>query len=264
MSTQNPLLRKIKLPGATCRLPSGGMFYTSGELSPDTMNGEVHVYAMTTIDEIIMKSPDKMFSGDAIKEVFSRCIPQIMKPGELSAKDVDYLLAFLRKVTYGDEFEVSYNHECTPESKPHNYVISIGEHLNRTKIVDPTSLDAMYHIELPNNQVVALRPARYDDMLSLQQSQLKYMNVPEITDEETMDMIVESMLALIKSVDGLDDRDMIGEWLRSIPVDWMKQITESIQSTTDWGIDITVQVVCKDCGQAITIAAPLNPVSFFI
>ena len=59
----NPLLRNIQLPGDTVRLPSRGIFYNNGELTPSTQNGEVHVYPMKAIDEIIMRSPDKLLSG---------------------------------------------------------------------------------------------------------------------------------------------------------------------------------------------------------
>lgn len=109
----NPLLRRFShMPPETFRLPSGGVFYTDGELDPEVVNGEVIVHPMTAIDEITIKSPDMMYQGSAIEKVFRRCIPQILKPKKLLAKDVDYLLVCLRIVTYGKTLNLTW--ECPP------------------------------------------------------------------------------------------------------------------------------------------------------
>ena len=89
----NPLLERIRIPGETFTLPSQGIFYKNGELDDDSKNGEVYIYPMVTYDEIVLKTPDKLFSGEAITEVFQRCVPQIKKPMELLAKDVDFIFS---------------------------------------------------------------------------------------------------------------------------------------------------------------------------
>lgn len=109
----NPLLRRFNhMPPETFRLPSGGVFYTNGELDDEVINGEVEVHPMTAIDEITIKSPDMMYQGTAIEKVFSRCIPQVLKPLELLTKDMDYLLVCLRIVTYGETLDLTW--ECPP------------------------------------------------------------------------------------------------------------------------------------------------------
>ena len=108
----NPLLARVNLPGETFKLPSGGILYDDDEISSDVKDGELHVLPMTTYDEILLRTPDLLFSGDAIKQVFNRCVPQVTNPMLLFAKDVDFLLLCLRKVTYGDEMEVPYTHTC--------------------------------------------------------------------------------------------------------------------------------------------------------
>lgn len=106
MSTPNPLLSKIELPGRRFRLPSRGLFYTNGELNDDIVDGEIQVFSMTAIDEISMRSPEYLFSGEAIERVFKRCIPEVKKPLELLSLDIDYLLTALRIVSYGDVIRI--------------------------------------------------------------------------------------------------------------------------------------------------------------
>ena len=109
----NPLLTKVKIPGQSFTLPSRGLFYSPGVLDEQaSRTNEVHVYPLTAIDEIVLKSPDKLFSGDAVVDVFKHRIPAILKPKELAANDVDFLLLALRKVTYGDTFSIEYTHDC--------------------------------------------------------------------------------------------------------------------------------------------------------
>src|SRR3569832_318234 len=83
------------LPGQTYRLPSLGK-YPEGVLSDDVVNGELVLHPMSTLDEIYLKTPDMLFQGTAIEQVFARRVPQVLKPLELIPKDVDYILSALR------------------------------------------------------------------------------------------------------------------------------------------------------------------------
>jgi len=118
--SDNPLLQRIQMPGETFRLPSGGLFYEKGILSEKVVDGEIHVFPMTGIDEITLKTPDLLFSGNAVKQVFSRCIPDVLQPGKLLAKDVDFLIICLRKVSFGSEMDLTYTH-FREKAKEHNY-----------------------------------------------------------------------------------------------------------------------------------------------
>ena len=104
--TTNPLLAKVKLPGKRFRLPSKGLFYNDGEIDESVVDGEIEVFSMTTIDEIILRSPEFLFNGEAIERVFTRCVPEIKKPLRLLATDVDFVLACLRIVSYGGTYQI--------------------------------------------------------------------------------------------------------------------------------------------------------------
>lgn len=107
MSEENPLLKKIEMPGRKFRLPSRGLFYTNGELDESIKDGEIEVLSMTAIDEISLRSPEFLFSGEAIERVFKRCIPDVKNPLRLLSLDVDYLLTALRIVSYGNVLDLN-------------------------------------------------------------------------------------------------------------------------------------------------------------
>lgn len=254
----NPLMEQIRIPGQTYQIPSQGIFYKNGELASDVTNGEVHVYPMTTIDEIIIRTPDKLFSGDAIKDVFRRCIPSILKPTELFSKDVDFLMVCLRQVSYGENFDVMHTHDCE-NATSQEYVIQMNQFIKSTKQINPTTLTNQFEITLGNKQHVKLHPIRYKDVLALMQ-----VFEEEITPELQQQRMADTLTTLVSDVDGTSDKKMIHEWLINIPIKWAKELSRAIDSTTEWGPDFTVNVKCKDCGETTMITVPMNPVSFFI
>lgn len=259
-NSKNPLLERVKIPGETIRLPSNGLFYTNGELSDDVTNGEIHLYPLTAMSEIILRSPDKLLNGSALEEVFAQCAPQIKKPMNLLSKDVDYILTALRKITYGDIIEVNYNHECSENAKTHTYSISISKILSSTKSLDPTSFNSTFTITLPNGQSVKIQPMRFKNIVDIMQSMQE-----ENENSKTIGLqLVKSVACMIVSVDEITDEQMIIEWLQTIPTTWFTEISKAIEKTSDWGPNFYYTTQCKDCGQEVELSLTLNPLTFFM
>jgi hypothetical protein len=254
----NPLLARARIPGETFALPSKGLFYRNDELSEDSIGGEVVVFPMVTLDEITMRSSDKLLNGTAIVDVFGRCIPQIKKPLDLLAKDVDYLMICLRKVTYGDKIEVHHTHTCE-NAKSHSYMVALDVYLQQTKRLSEIDISTKYVLTLQTGQVVQLQPPRYFAILKFYQA----MNDDATSSEDLTAGILASLLDLIVSVDNHTDRKHIDEWLRTLTAGMIKQITSKIPEISEWGADTTTTVKCKDCDEDLKIAPSLNPIDFF-
>lgn len=255
----NPLLQKIKLPGETFRIPSGGLLYEEGVLADDITNGEVHVYPMTAIDEILLKSPDKLFSGDAIKEIFSRCVPGVLKVHDLFAKDVDFLLIALRNVSYGASYDIKYKHDCE-NAKNNTYTVDVKQIVSKSKRIDPTTLDVVYKETLSNGQVVKFVPMKFKHILAIMQSS----NVEdESSPEQEQRALFDTLISVIREVDGISDMKMILEWLTSLPIKEVRKIMSRVEMISDWGPSHTHETKCKDCEKEVSITIPINPLSFF-
>jgi hypothetical protein len=261
MSEQtNPLITGLKLPGRIFQLPSRGLFYTNGELADDIKNGEIHVLPMSALDEISIKNPDQLFSGDAIKAVFSQCIVGINKPTELLAKDVDAIMLFLRTVTYGAAYEFNARHGCDG-GKDHSYVANVDELINGMKLIDPTTAVDLYTLTLANGQVVKLKPNKYQQVLDLIKAN---ENKTEITADDQRRNLISMLLGVIISVDGITDQKQITEWIGKLPGPMVRKIGSKIENISDWGPVLTWKCKCRDCGNDFEIELPINPVSFFI
>lgn len=265
----NPLIERVKIPGEVFAIPSGGIFYTHEELDDSVENGEVHVHPMSAYDEIVIKTPSLLLNGKAVEEVFKRCIPEIHKPMNLLAKDVDFLLVALRQVTFGNLMDINYTHTCK-DAKEHGYQADLSKFISQAKKINPTTVGKNYTIMLENkgvSQKVELRPARYKEIVDMLQL---YAFEEEIADDHTFNKaqnetksILKSISSIIRSVDGLEDEDIIFEWLEFIQAGWIEKLTAAVEKTSNWGPKFEHKDKCKDCGKVITISVPINPISFF-
>jgi len=256
---ENPLLQRVRLPGETHKLPSGGIFYTDGELTDDVKNGEIHIYPMTAMDEIVTRTPDKLFSGEAVIEVFKRCVPQVAKPLEIFQKDLDFIMVALRKVSYGPEFEIIHTHNCE-QAKEHTYNVNMDKFIKGAKSLNPTSVSSKFQVALENGQSVSIHPIRFKDVISMMQVILTSEDDNSI---EVQGNMIDTLISVISSVDDVSDKALIKEWLETIPAGWTHKISGAIDNTTDWGPEFKTKIKCKDCEKMMTVEVPMNPLSFF-
>ncbi len=254
----NPLLSKIQLPGKIYQLPSKGIFYTD-EIVNSVTDAEIHIHAMTAFDEICMKNPDMLFSGKALEAVCKSAVSDIIKPIDLLAKDVDALLIFLRMVSYGNYFDVEFQHNCE-NSKSHTYTIDLEKIIRSIKFIDPTTINEVYSLTLENGQKIRFNPIRYKHVLQiLQNAESK----KEFTPEDLKEILLSNVLNIIQSVDDITDKVLIREWLSQLPVTLMNKLTGHVEKLNDFGPDLNQKMKCKDCGAEIEVELPLNPMNFF-
>jgi hypothetical protein len=257
----NPLLGRLRIPGETYRLPSHGVFYDRGELDGSVKNGELEVHPMTATDEIILSTPDKLLSGKAIAEIFANCIPQIKRPLDMLAKDVDFLLVCLRMVSFGRYMEVTYQHNCE-NAKGNNYNVDLQQMIQSTTVVDPTKIEDDYVTVLPNGQKVTLNPLTYGNIIELYQT-VALTKADNITQQEAEILVINTLASVIRRVDEIEDKEFIKQWVGKLPLGWKRLLEKSAQSIGQWGVDFTSHQTCKDCNSEMEVPVSANPVSFF-
>ncbi len=258
------LLDKVRrIPAEKFRLPTNGFQYPD-DMFVNVEIGEIEVFPISSYDEILLKTPEMLLSGQGIFEVIGRKVPCIKHPSLLASKDVDFILTCLRKVTYGDSVTLEYTHTCD-DAKKHSYTIALSEYINRTKHLDPIQCDNLFSFSMPNEQQVVLNNIKFSDVIKLTQTSMQMENNENLNFKDVENSVIETLCTMIKNVDGVDDEQEISEWLREIPAPYVAIIQEHIQKTSsNWGIDFATTVKCKDCGGDIDLSPSINPVSFFI
>jgi hypothetical protein len=269
----NPLQKYFRQPKIYIKLPTNGLF-----TKPGTINGDptkLPVFGMTGMDEIILKTPDALLSGESTVHVISSCCPNINDPWELSNIDIDCILTAIRIATYGNTIEV--NHTCKKCEAENTYDIDLGksiEHYNHCVFDAKIVLD---------NFVIKIKPLDYKEAnrfnLENFQLQRQLFQIESIESEDEKNTAIRSIFekmsdvqkrlifATIESIELPDqivtEKIFIKEFLDNCDAEIYAKIKEKFEeNTASWRVPST-QVKCTDCGAEDTIDIELNQTTFF-
>jgi hypothetical protein len=102
----NPLKQYFRRPAIYVQLPSRGRFYGTDVFQP-TDGGDIPIYPMTAIDEITSKTPDAVFSGQAVVDIIQSCVPNVKNAWQLNIIDIEALIIAIRVASHGESMEVT-------------------------------------------------------------------------------------------------------------------------------------------------------------
>lgn len=270
---QNPLQQYFRQPKIFISLPSHGVYNKLGSIDGDV--NRMPVFGMTGMDEILMKTPDALLTGDSTVKVVNSCCPSIKDPWDLSNIDLDLVLAAIRIATYGSDLTVLQL--CKECGADHEYTLNLNkliDHYSECKFDSKLVLDDLS---------VTFRPLNYKQStdFSLKNFQLQQQlgQITSVEDEVERKKVVAdlfqklSMLqtdVLLEQIEKIDtgkvsvtERSFISEWLSncdSVIVSKLKKHIELNQKT--WAIP-SHQVNCENCGAVIDINIELDQSSFF-
>ena len=97
----NPLQQYFRQPKIYIKLPTSGIYSPPGTVQGDINN--LPVYGMSGMDEIIMKTPDALLTGESVVKIIQSCCPSITNAWALSSLDTEMILTAIRIATYGNK-----------------------------------------------------------------------------------------------------------------------------------------------------------------
>jgi RNA polymerase-interacting CarD/CdnL/TRCF family regulator len=275
----NPLLQEINLPGISIQLPTAGVFYEQGTFAEGTDPTDLMVRPFTSWDEVEWRNPYSIMSGKANRSLIQKVAPSILKPDNLCAVDVDMIFLGARQASYGNELEmdvVCENKDCRQQTKTS---VRLDAVLLQYKSLLPIE---QWQIELPNKQIVQLRPVLYTDFINTlkliiqttkKQEAAKYKEMSEEEEEQIIDSLVNQRVETIRdsvmfvrSAAGnvIVERNFINEWLDSLPASWFHKIQDMTEELFKVNQDAgKVTYECQSCGHEQKINVALDPTRFF-
>jgi hypothetical protein len=269
----NPLNQYFRQPKLYISLPSKGSYNTPGTITGDVAN--LPIYGMTGMDEIIVKTPDALLTGDSTVSVLQSCCPSITDAWELSMLDADMLFAAIKIATYGNKLGVTHNcASCGEENEYDIDLTSVIGHFNQCTFNNKIVIGDL---------TVRLKPLTYReytefhvDNFKLQQ-QLAYARTIEEPNEQQVlidqlwkDMAAAQYKIFVSSIDHVEtptikvtERKFIIEWLSNCDKEVSDAVKKQIAVNRETWTIPKYPVKCNECGAENSIMIDLDQSSFF-
>jgi len=273
--SNNPLLNAYKVPSTYISLPSGGKYYTEKpKLSAD---GELAIYPMTARDEIISKTPDALFNGEATVALLESCCPDIIDPKSTPVNDLMVILLAIRKASYGDGIDIDI--KCPSCSEFNMLEMDINRILGSVK-----SNEISNTLKLQDKFDVKLKPYNVNDRTLIQIQQIQQERMiqelanSDLSDEDrnkkfgktfvdistlTINLMVNCIVSVSFDGDVIIDMEIIREWLHNITKSDYKEMKDHIEKISDSGINTEFKAVCQHCSHEWESEVELDMSNFF-
>ncbi len=272
----NPLIQAYRKPNMYVTLPSGGRFYKDKpKLSADN---ELAVYAMTARDELITKTPDALFNGEATVSLIKSCCPDIKDPNNMPVSDLLVILVGIRQASFGKDIDVDV--KCPKCEHQNQLTLDASAMLSNTK---STSSDQECMIQ--DDIKVTCNPYTLQDRTTLQVQQIKQQKmIASLADaklddkarqelfgktfveiaELTVALITNSISSVNANGEVISDKEMIKEWLQTITKGDYDKIKNKVEELSESGLETAFNAECQECQHKWKTGVDLDVANFFV
>jgi hypothetical protein len=272
--SSNPLQQYFRQPKIYIRLPSDGTFNKPGSIQGDLTN--LPVYGMTGMDEIIIKTPDALMSGESTVKVIESCCPSIKDGWDLSILDTELIFTAIRIATYGNMMGVS--HTCPGCQTENDYDVDLSvivDHLSNCQYQNKVVLDELIlkiqplnYLQSTNINVKNFELQRQlfqtDAMEDETEKQASIDNLWKKLAEIQNDVYFASVESIETPTVAVTEKNYIIEYLKNCD----KSIFDAIKSQIDANRDNWkfpgYPVKCTTCGNETNLTLDLDPSNFFV
>jgi len=269
----NPLQQFFRQPKVYIKLPSQAAYSAPGSFQGDPAN--VPVYGMTGMDEIVLKTPDALLSGESTVAVIESCVPSIKDAWEVSIMDINVIFAALRIATFGNNMTVT--HTCNKCKSENEYELDLS------KIIEYFS-NLQYESKVVlKDLVIKIQPLSYrqstDFNLRNFRLQQKLRQTDEIEDRTRQQELINELfkeLAIIQSdlykasVESVEiankvvtESSFIYEWLNNCDKNIYDAIKNHIEANRKSMNNPPYHVKCDNCGTEVDLTVELDQSNFF-
>lgn len=259
----NPLATLMRQPKLYVKLPSKGQYWPKGSL---TAGEELPVYSMTAKDEIMLKNPNAMATGQAVVNVIQSCVPSITNAWECPNLDLDTLLIAIRVATYGSVMKTSV--EETDFDVDLNLVLD--QLYNKISWTEQLALD--------NGLIVYIKPLPYKTVIKAASESIetqKIMNVvndDELTEDQklskfkdsfvkltevTLSVVADAIFQIDTAEGSVTDRAFINEFMAQCDRDIFNSIKARLDALTESNTINSITV------NEVEVPVVFNPTTFF-
>ncbi|MFW6281349.1 MAG: hypothetical protein ACOC1O_00965 [bacterium] len=235
-------------------LPSGGRLYKNVTDDEDILNGFIYMYPMRVKEEEILSTSRFLKSGAATRMVIENCIASDIEAKDILLFDSNYLLFYLRSISYGDEYKFKLKCKNSACEQEFDHTVKISE-LKFEEL--PEEIEEPIVVELPRSgyTVKTILPRLFHSEEIYQRNLKKKKST---ADADTR--MVDNLLATIIEITDPDGEKVPqGDWhefLEAIP----GMDRAALKEKTDFssGVDEIKGIECPYCGTEYSGSIPVG------
>ncbi len=239
-------------------LPSRGLLYRDCTDDEDVLNGRLRLLPMTMKEEKVLSTTRFLKAGATTRIILDRCISSDISAKDILLFDSNFLMFFLRKISYGDEYkfsitcrnsicEMEFDHtlnisDLVFEELPEDFEEPIVVKLPKSKYTLKTVLPRLFHTE---------------------ELSAKNANRKKSSDDEDTRLVDNLMLTTVSIADedGKEiNRAYWEEFFDALPALDTAELREKTDVST--GVDELKNVVCPYCETDYSGTIPIGPEFF--
>lgn len=278
--TTNPLQQYFRVPKLYVKLPSLGQYNNAEDIDLSVTN-EVGVLPLTSIDQLLLKTPDALLNGQTLFKIIQSCVPAIKNVKNLTTPDINAVIVGIRIASSGPNFD--FTCKCPKCQHDNDLQVNLTEYLDTAEELPPEKT-----VEIDNGLIVYVSPYRFDQrnmqlINEFEESKSMRMldnqeNLNEIEKIEKLSNLVQSMaertfnivsqsvvkIFISQSKEIVTDKNHIAEFMRGISKNQADAIMSAINELNVIGIKNTASLTCESCNNEWEQTIDFDPTSFFV
>lgn len=175
-SKVNPLASLMRQPKLFIKLPSQGKYWPKGSISTSP-NKDFAVFSMTAKDELMLKNPSSLATGQAVVNVIQSCMPDIANAWATPSIDLDTILIAIRIATYGPIMDV----DATVNGVTELFKINLNE------ILDRLYANVYWDDEVVSSNIkLYIQPLPYNAVLQAAKESVETQKIMDLVNDESL------------------------------------------------------------------------------
>ena len=269
----NPLQQYFRQPKIYISLPSNGAYNSLGAVEGDLTN--MPIFGMTGMDEIILKTPDALISGESAIKVIESCCPNIKDAWALSTLDTNLLYAAIKIATYGNKISVTQT--CPHCGTENDYDLDLN-------VVVEHYATCKYDNKLTSGElVIKTQPLTYrlatDLSIRTFKLQQRLAQIQRLESEDEQNVLFKDLFGELRnaqnelylnSIESVEvnntvvtEKEFILEWLHNCDKEIFDLLKEHVDKNRNaWNLP-TYSVKCTNCNTDSNVYIELDQTNFF-
>jgi RNase P subunit RPR2 len=272
----NPLSQYFRQPSIYIKLPSQGNYYPLGAIEMP-QNGEIPVLPMTAIDEITYRTPDALFSGQAVINVIQSCVPAIKDAWAIPSIDIDTILVAIRIASYGHE--MTFSTTCPKCQNEDEYAADLRNVLELMKTPDYSNpikqgdieiyFRPMTYKNLSDNNKIQFDEQRIFQSLpnndnAVDTAQLSAMSAAlQRMTEMTVSALSQSILTIKTPSTMVTEQEYISEFMKNCDSALFNRIQNYVVEHKSQAEMQPITITCNQCQNEYKQSITLDMSNFF-